>query len=119
VLEHLKLPAFLVLRELSGLLRHGGRLVVTTPNVARIEHLEALLAGENFLEPFPEELPPGSDPTDLIEHVREYSVREVVEAVEAVGLAVGSVRMTGWGEGGYYPLPNPYVNQIIVIDATK
>jgi len=119
VLEHLKAPPKAVLRDLIPLLRRSGRFMLTTPNVARMEHVQALVAGENFLEPFPEEVPAGGDPTDLIEHVREYSVREVVDAVEASGLAVERVLMTGWGEAGYHPLPNPVANEIIVLIATK
>jgi 2-polyprenyl-3-methyl-5-hydroxy-6-metoxy-1,4-benzoquinol methylase len=108
-----------VLNELAALLRPQARLLLTTPNIARLAHLEALAAGENFLEPFPEDLPLSDDPTDHIEHVREYSVREVVEAVEAAGLEVTQVLMTGWGENGYDPLPNPFVNDIIVVEAVK
>jgi 2-polyprenyl-3-methyl-5-hydroxy-6-metoxy-1,4-benzoquinol methylase len=119
VLEHLKLPPVPVVRELAGLVRPGGRFILTTPNVARLQHLEALLAGDNFLEPFPEEIPWGADATDFVEHVREYSVREVVEAAEAASLVVDRVVMTGWGEAGYNLLPNPFVNEIIVLVATQ
>ncbi|HLJ66167.1 MAG TPA: methyltransferase domain-containing protein [Chloroflexota bacterium] len=119
VLEHLKLAPVHVLQALTSVLRHGGRLLVTTPNVARLDHIESLAAGENFLEPFPEALPPGADATDYVEHVREYSVREVVEAIEATGLTVDWVRMTGWGDTGYHPLPNPFVNEIVVVQGTK
>lgn len=119
VLEHLKLPPIGVLRLLAGILRPGGRLLLTTPNVARLGHIEALAAGENFLEPFPEDLPLDRDATDYVEHVREYSVREVVDAVEAAGLGIERVLMTGWGASGYQPLPNPYSNEIIVVEARK
>lgn len=117
VLEHLKLSPIPVLEQLAPLLRPGGRFILTTPNVARLSHLEALAAGENFLEPFPE-LALSEDATDFIEHVREYSMREVVEAVEAAGFGVDDVLMTNWGEDGYMPRPNPYSNDIIVIMAT-
>jgi 2-polyprenyl-3-methyl-5-hydroxy-6-metoxy-1,4-benzoquinol methylase len=119
VLEHLKQPPVAVLTELTSLLRPGGTLLLTTPNIARLAHLEALAAGENFLEPFSEDIPEGGDPTDYVEHVREYSIREVVDAVENAGLAVEEVLMTGWGEAGYAPLPNPYANEIIVLSATR
>jgi 2-polyprenyl-3-methyl-5-hydroxy-6-metoxy-1,4-benzoquinol methylase len=114
VLEHLKLSPIHVLRELHSLLRPDGRMILTTPNIARLEHIEALLAGENFLEPFPESLASDADPTDYVEHVREYSIREVVDLVEGAGFAVEQVLMTGWGEAGYDALPNPWLNEICV-----
>ncbi len=119
VLEHLKRPPAATIRDLASMLRPGGTLLLTTPNVARLAHIETLVAGENFLEPFTEDLPEGTDPTDYVEHVREYSIREVVEAVEIAGLGVEEVLMTGWGEAGYHPLPNPFVNQICVVRATR
>jgi 2-polyprenyl-3-methyl-5-hydroxy-6-metoxy-1,4-benzoquinol methylase len=119
VLEHLKLGPLRVLRELAGLLQPDGRLLLSTPNVARLHHLEMLAAGENFLEPFPEDLPYEQDPTDHVEHVREYSIREVVDVVEAAGLAVEQVLMTGWDESGYHPLANPFVNEICVVAAAR
>jgi 2-polyprenyl-3-methyl-5-hydroxy-6-metoxy-1,4-benzoquinol methylase len=118
VLEHLKLPPVRVLQEVAALLRPGGRFLLTTPNVARLAHIQALASGENFLEPFDESIPPGDDPTDHVEHVREYSVREVVDAAEGAGFAVDRVEMTGWGADGYELLPNPYANQITVLHAT-
>jgi 2-polyprenyl-3-methyl-5-hydroxy-6-metoxy-1,4-benzoquinol methylase len=118
VLEHLKLPPVRSVREVASLLRQGGRLLLTTPNVARLAHIEALASGENFLEPFEESVSDGEDPTDYIEHVREYSVREVVDAVEGAGFAVHRVEMTGWGKAGYELLPNPYANDIIVVQAS-
>jgi 2-polyprenyl-3-methyl-5-hydroxy-6-metoxy-1,4-benzoquinol methylase len=114
VLEHLKLSPIPVLREIRSLLKPGGRLLLTTPNIARLQHVEALAAGENFLEPFPDDLSMSHDATDYVEHVREYSVREVVEAVEGAGLAMDGVRMTGWGRSGYEPLANPFANDIIL-----
>lgn len=119
VLEHLKHVPLHVVRELSRLLRPGGKFFLTTPNVARLQHIQALAAGENFLEPFPETVPPGTDPTDFIEHVREYSIRELVEIAEAAGLGIDAVLMTGWGESGYDLLPNPYANEICVLVATR
>jgi SAM-dependent methyltransferase len=119
VLEHLNLSPVRVLRELASLLRTGGQLIVTTPNIARLQHIELLAAGENFLEPFEESFPDNQPATDFVEHVREYSVREVVEAVEATGLGVDTVVMTGWGDNGYSLRPNPYANDIIVLRATK
>jgi 2-polyprenyl-3-methyl-5-hydroxy-6-metoxy-1,4-benzoquinol methylase len=119
VLEHLKLSPLPVVRELASLLRASGIFILTTPNVARLHHIESLAAGENFLELFPEDLPLDTDATDFIEHVREYSIREVVDIVEHAGLTVDSVEMTGWGTYGYEPVANPYAAEIIVLVATR
>lgn len=119
VLEHLNLSPVRALTELASLLKDGGCFVLTTPNIARLQHIELLAAGENFLEPFDESFPADRPATDFIEHVREYSVREVVDAVEGAGLRVDELMMTGWGENGYSPLTNPYANEIIVVRATK
>lgn len=119
VIEHLKVSPLLLFKQLALFLKPGGKLVVTTPNVARLQHIEALAAGENFLEAFAEDAPLGEDPTDFLEHVREYSVREIVEAVEGAGFGVEQVLMTGWGARGYDLLANPYANDIMVVSATK
>jgi 2-polyprenyl-3-methyl-5-hydroxy-6-metoxy-1,4-benzoquinol methylase len=119
VIEHLRAYPLMLFRKLASLLKVGGLLVVTTPNVARLANIEALAAGENFLEPFPEDVSLGDDVTAFLQHVREYSVREMVEALEGAGLAVEQALMTGWGARGYDPPANPYVNEIMVITATK
>jgi len=119
VLEHLKHPPVWAISQFVPLLRRGGRFLLTTPNIARRSNVEALVSGENFLEPFPEIVPDGADVTDFVEHVREYSVREVVDAMEGAGLEVRQVLMTDWGEAGYEPAPNPYSNGIIVVEAER
>lgn len=119
VLEHLKVPPIRAIEEVATMLRSGGRFLLTTPNVTRLSHLEALMAGENFLEPFPEETPADADPTDVLEHVREYSVREGVDAMEGAGLEITDLLTVGWGDTGYDPPANPWVNDVIVISARK
>lgn len=119
VLEHIKAPPGRVIREASAPLSFAGTFLLSTPNIARSANIEMLAAGENFLEAFPEEIPLGADATDWIEHVREYSVREVVDAIENAGLGVNRVLMTGWGERGYVPPANPWINDLIVAVATR
>lgn len=119
VLEHLHLPPAQTIASLAPALRPGGLLLLTTPNITRLGNLERLAAGESILEAIPSDLPPGADLTRSLEHVREYSVREVVEAVEEAGLGIEQVLLTGWGESGYHPRPNPYSNDLIVVRATR
>ncbi|MGI8967619.1 MAG: class I SAM-dependent methyltransferase [Chloroflexota bacterium] len=119
VLEHLRCAPGPVLTDLAHLLRSGGMLILTTPNVARRSNIEALLAGENFLEAFPADLAASEDAVNHVEHVREYSIRETVDAVEMSGLCVDRVLITGWGEPRYYPPANPWLNDIIAVVAHK
>ncbi|MGH2443471.1 MAG: class I SAM-dependent methyltransferase [Chloroflexota bacterium] len=119
VLEHLKRSPAAVLSQVSGMLRPGGVLLLTTPNVARLAHSQALASGENFLEPFPADLPLSADATDSLEHVREYSIREVVTTLEDTGMTIEQVVMTGWGLVGYEPPANPYASEIMIVTATR
>jgi len=118
-LEHIKRPPIEIIRQLVPPLHNDGLLIVTTPNVARLAHIQALVAGENFLEPFADDTSPDVDPTDAIEHIREYSVREVVEAIEAVGLSIDAVEMVGWGQDDYDAPANPWVKDVMVIIARR
>jgi len=118
VLEHLPFAPQGVLAEVGSLVRPGGRLLLTTPNIARAANMETLATGESFHEPVPD-LPLGAPFPDRLEHIREYSIRETVDAVEGAGLGVRRVLMTGWGDRGYAPLPNPYANEIIVVEAER
>jgi len=118
-LEHIKRPPIEIIRQLVPPLRNDGLLIVSTPNVARLAHIQALAAGENFLESFAGDTSPDVDPTDAIKHVREYSVREVVEAIEAVGLSIAGVEMVGWGQSDYDAPANPWVNDVMVIAAQR
>ena len=85
VLEHLKRPPRRMLRQVLAPLRPGGHLLLTTPNVARQASIDALARGENIQEPFREDVPAERDVTDYVSHIREYTVREVVELVEEAG----------------------------------
>jgi SAM-dependent methyltransferase len=93
ILEHLKTPPLPVLREIAGVLRHNGRLVLTTPNFGRFDNIWRLTRGMNIVDEYPDELPLGADATDHVEHVREYTISEVVTLVHRTGLSVESVVM--------------------------
>ena len=74
VLEHLLFDPKMLVREMSRVLRPGGELIVTTPNVLRIENRVKMLLGRNVY--------PRHENfyfTDLYRrHNREYTMREVI-----------------------------------------
>lgn len=70
VLEHMTNDPMHAMREISRVLKPGGQLVLTTPNVARIENVVALLEGRNIYDPYSAYGPYGR-------HNREYTRDEL------------------------------------------
>ena len=70
VLEHMTNDPMHAMREISRVLKPGGQLVLTTPNVARIENVVALLEGRNIYDPYSGYGPYGR-------HNREYTRDEL------------------------------------------
>lgn len=118
VLEHLKLPPRRTISRISSLIEPGGRLILTTPNIARQGNIEALQRGRNIVETYREDLPEGVDVTDYVAHIREYTISEVVEHVEHAGLTVQQVLTCNqWAP--HDRLIEPRLNDIMIIDARK
>jgi SAM-dependent methyltransferase len=70
ILEHLLMDPARVLLEIKRLLRPGGVLVLTTPNVNRLENVGRMLAGVNVYDPYSGYGPYGR-------HNREYNKHEL------------------------------------------
>jgi SAM-dependent methyltransferase len=70
VIEHLLEDPMRALLELRRVLRPGGRMIITTPNVARLENVARMLAGANIYDPYSGYGPYGR-------HNREYNRHEL------------------------------------------
>jgi SAM-dependent methyltransferase len=81
ILEHLLMHPLKALAEINRVLREGGRLVVTTPNVARLENVVRLASGANIYDPYSGFGPYGR-------HNREYTMADVVRLLAHAGFAV-------------------------------
>ena len=99
VLEHLRLSPGIVFRELHRILSPGGCLLVTTPNAARIVNVAKLLLGRNVAEAFPEDAA-CENATELLTHVREYTMREVRASLRDAGFKVRMARYSAGMEWG-------------------
>jgi len=82
VLEHIAIkdPRD-VLADICRVLRPGGRLLLSTPNVANLSNVVALVQGENVF------WPPEMFYRSLDRHNREYTPSEVLQLVERSGFA--------------------------------
>lgn len=78
VLEHFTSSPLAALNEINRILKPGGLLVLTTPNVARFENVIALLEGRNIYDPYSGYGPHGR-------HNREYSRHELHQLLAHAG----------------------------------
>ncbi|MBI3410533.1 MAG: methyltransferase domain-containing protein [Planctomycetes bacterium] len=81
ILEHLLENPLQPLLEIGRVLKPGGVLILTTPNVARLENIARLLAGENIYDPYSAYGPYGR-------HNREYTMTELKRLLGHAGFSV-------------------------------
>lgn len=86
ILEHLTFNPTHTLAEIHRVLKPGGFVIVTTPNMVRWEHLLALALGRNVNDPY-------SGHGVYGRHNREYAPGEVVRLLRDCGFAVQRLRL--------------------------
>jgi 2-polyprenyl-3-methyl-5-hydroxy-6-metoxy-1,4-benzoquinol methylase len=81
IIEHLLSDPVHALLEIRRILKPGGILVLTTPNVARLDNVRKIIAGENVYDPYSGYGPYGR-------HNREYTSQDVFSLLNANGFNV-------------------------------
>ncbi len=87
LIEHLHADPMHMMSEVNRILRDGGHLVLTTPNIASLRAIAAVLQGYN---PglFPQFIKPAGDGEVTPRHNREYAPREVYQLLGCAGFDV-------------------------------
>ncbi len=81
VLEHLNFHPGKFFLEVSRVLRKGGRFIVTTPNLIRLNNVLKMVAGQSINAELQTDFSDGT-------HYREYNHREVAYLMETSGLSI-------------------------------
>ncbi|MGH9673017.1 MAG: class I SAM-dependent methyltransferase [Bryobacteraceae bacterium] len=101
VIEHLILDPMHLLFECHRIIAESGLLLITTPNGASLTSVMRSLHGSRNPQVFSAYPAAGNSDTP---HVREYTARELADAVEAAGFEIESLfteRIRGFDEGAW------------------
>ncbi|HEY3841589.1 MAG TPA: glycosyltransferase [Bryobacteraceae bacterium] len=87
LIEHLFHDPMFMMSEINRILKPGGHLVLTTPNIASFRALSAILNGYHpgFFSPY---IKPGGAHNDHPRHNREYTPDDIYHLFECAGLEV-------------------------------
>ncbi len=91
MIEHLLRDPMHLLLECRRILEEGGRLIVTTPNVASLTSVARVLHGYDNPQLYSQYRRPGGDGSVDPPHVREYTAFELRNLLEAAGFEIESL----------------------------
>lgn len=81
IIEHLLMDPLRVLHEIKRVLKPSGQLILTTPNVNRLENVARMLSGTNIYDPYSAYGPYGR-------HNREYNKHELYLLLTYAGFSI-------------------------------
>lgn len=96
------IPPKVVFQKIHPVLKPGGKFIVTTPNFASLLNILLLVLGKNPIESFPEDVSwVNRIARDIRVHPREYTVKEIEDALSASGFQIHSMTTKLRKTGGH------------------
>jgi len=84
IIEHLLMDPVAALKEIKRILKPNGALILTTPNISRLENVAKMIAGLNIYDPYSGYGPYGR-------HNREYNKHELYLLLNYLGFTIDSI----------------------------
>lgn len=81
IIEHLLVDPAAVIKEIKRILKPNGVLILTTPNVSRLENVARMISGANIYDPYSSYGPYGR-------HNREYNKHELYLLLNYLGFSI-------------------------------
>jgi len=89
IIEHLRILPYIALQEINRILKPGGKLLLTTPNIASLSNILKLILGQNISENILNSNQTTSCfLTDNIAHIREYTMSECTQLLTKSGFEI-------------------------------
>jgi len=84
IIEHLLMDPVAVLKEIKRVMKPNGVLILTTPNVSRLENVAKMISGVNIYDPY-------SGYGAYGRHNREYNKHELYLLLEYLGFEIDTI----------------------------
>jgi len=89
VLEHIIAPPKQIVQELKRVLKKGGKLIMSTPNIARLNKRIGLLLGQSPLPPPDKQLK--NNWVHGHGHIREYTKKEIISLLNSCDMIIDKI----------------------------
>jgi len=102
VIEHLLRDPMHLLLEVRRVLQEGGRILITTPNIAGLTSVARVLHGQDNPQIHSKYKIPGAGGQAEVQHVREYTLAELGKAVTCAGFEIEQLFTEPIAEYAFY-----------------
>jgi SAM-dependent methyltransferase len=102
ILEHMLIDPMHLLLEARRVLEEGGRILITTPNIAGLTSVARVLHGHDNPQIHSKYTIPAAMSRAQIQHVREYTLAELGDAVTSAGFEIEELFTEPIAEYSFY-----------------